>query len=189
MRTIWDLNQYNRNVKKTLSILVKNEAGILTRVCSVFSSRAFNLETIAVGTTQDLGLSRIIIVLPGDPGLIDNIIKQLTKLHQVLEVKDITDLPCVERELMLIKVNASLDQRLDIVTIANIFRAKVVDISDISLTLEVTGDPGKILTFQKNLEPYGIIEIVRTGKIAMQRESKTNTQVLKRRTTVEDYPL
>ena len=166
-------------MKKTLSITVYNESGVLTRISTVFSSRGFNIESIAVGPTANSGISKIIIVLPGDEQTIDQITKQLKKLIQVIEVKNITTRPCVERELMLIKVKSSVSTRSFILEIVNIFRSKVVDISDHSVTIEVTGDPGKISTIQELLKPFTILEIVRTGKISVERELGINTEFLK----------
>lgn len=166
-------------MKKTLSVTVYNESGVLSRISTVFSSRGFNIESIAVGPTERAGVSRIIIVLPGDNQTIEQVTKQLNKLIQVIEVKDITNRPCVERELMLIKVMASPITRSQIIEIAQIFRSKIVDISDKSITMEVTGDPGKTITIQQLLNSYNILEIVRTGKIAMEREFGINTEYLK----------
>lgn len=167
-------------MKKTLSITVYNESGVLTRISTVFSSRGFNIDSIAVGPTENLGISKIIIVLPGDYQTIEQITKQLNKLIQVIEVRDITSRPCVERELMLIKIKSSPGTRSEIIEIAKIFRSKIVDISDGSVTVEVTGDPGKIITIQQILKNYNIIEIVRTGKISIERELGINTEFLKR---------
>jgi acetolactate synthase-1/3 small subunit len=166
-------------MKKTLSITVYNESGVLTRISTVFSSRGFNIESIAVGPTENYATSKIIIVIPGDYQIIEQITKQLNKLIQVIEVKDISNLACVERELMLIKVKSSASTRSEILEIVQIFRAKIVDIADISMTIEVTGDPGKIITIQKLLKHYEIIEIVRTGKISIERELGINTEYLK----------
>jgi acetolactate synthase-1/3 small subunit len=166
-------------MKKTLSITVYNESGVLTRISTVFSSRGFNIESIAVGPTANSGISKIIIVLTGDEQTIEQITKQLKKLIQVIEVKNITARPCVERELMLIKVKSSVSTRSFILEIVNIFRSKVVDISDNSVTIEVTGDPGKISTIQELLKPFTILEIVRTGKISVERELGINTEFLK----------
>jgi acetolactate synthase-1/3 small subunit len=166
-------------MKKTLSILVFNEPGVLNRITSVFSSRGFNLESIAVGLTESLGVSKIIIVLPSDHNTVEQVIKQLNKLIQIIEVKDITNSPCVERELMLIKVTALPNTRSQIMEIAQIFRSKIVDISEKSITLEVTGDPGKTIIIQQLLNDYNILQIVRTGKIAIERESGINTEYLK----------
>ena len=166
-------------MKKTLSITVYNESGVLTRISTVFSSRGFNIESIAVGPTENLGISKIIIILPGDNQTIEQITKQLNKLIQVIEVKDITISPCVERELMLIKVRSSKTTRSEILEIVEIFRSKVVDLSEHSITVEVSGDPGKIITIQELLSHYQILEIVRTGKISLERELGINTEYLK----------
>ncbi len=166
-------------MKKTLSVTVYNESGVLTRISTVFSSRGFNIDSIAVGPTENLGISKIIIVLQGDDQTIEQMTKQLNKLIQVIEVKDITNFPCVERELMLIKVNSSPSTRSEILEIVQVFRSKVVDISDRSITIETTGDPGKIMTIQQLLKPYKIKEIVRTGKISIERELGINTEYLK----------
>jgi len=166
-------------MKKTLSVTVYNESGVLTRISTVFSSRGFNIESIAVGPTENNGISKIIIVLSGDDQIIEQITKQLNKLIQVIEVKNITNIPSVERELMLLKVESSSETRSQILEIVQIFRSKVVDISDNSITVEVTGDAGKITTIQRLLTPYRIIEIVRTGKIAIERELGINTEYLK----------
>ena len=166
-------------MKKTLSVTVYNESGVLTRISTVFSSRSFNIESITVGPSERPGISTIIIVLPGDNQVIEQITKQLNKLIQVIQVKDLTTVPCVERELMLIKVVSSFATRSSILEIAQIFRAKIVDLSEKSSTIEISGDTGKITTIQKLLEPYGIIEIVRTGKIVMERELGINSEYLK----------
>ena len=166
-------------MKKTLSITVQNEPGVLTRISTVFSSRGFNIDSIAVGPTEQKGISKIILILPGDNQTIEQITKQLNKLVQVIEIKDITTLPCVERELMLVKVSSSPTVRSEIVNIVDIFRAKIVDISDFSITIEVTGDPGKITTILNILKPYKIIEIVRTGKISVERELGINSERLR----------
>ena len=168
-------------MKKTLAITVFNEAGVLTRISTVFSSRGFNIESIAVGPTERDGVSRITIVLPGDSQTIEQISKQLNKLVQVIEVKDISICPCVERELMLIKVKSIPSIRSQIIEIAQVFKARIVDISDVSITIEVTGDPGKIVTIQELLQRYTILEIVRTGKISLERELGINTEYLKSR--------
>ena len=167
-------------MKKTLSVTVYNESGVLTRISTVFSSRGFNIESIAVGPTENIGISKIILILPGDNQTIEQITKQLNKLIQVIEVKDITNKPCVERELMFLKVVSSATTRSEILEIIQVFRSKVVDISEKTITVEVTGDPGKIATIQQLLTPYQILEIVRTGKISIERELGINTEFLKK---------
>lgn len=166
-------------MKKTLAITVFNESGVLTRISTVFSSRGFNIESIAVGPTEENGISKIIIVLPGDSQTIEQISKQLNKLIQVIEVKDISICPCVERELMLIKIKSNPSVRSEIIEIAQVFKARIVDISGVSITLEVTGDPGKIVTIQELLQRYTILQIVRSGKISLERELGINTEYLK----------
>lgn len=166
-------------MKHTLSVLVEDESGVLTRIAGLFARRGFNIESLAVGPAEKLGISRITMVLGGDDHTIEQLIKQLYKLSNVLQVKDITKLPCVERELMLLKVNASYSNRSEIVEIANIFRAKVVDLAEDSLIMEITGDPGKIYAINQLLTKFGIREIARTGKISLIRDSKINTQLLK----------
>lgn len=165
-------------MKKTLAITAYNESGVLTRITTIFSSRGFNIESIAVGPTENVSISRIIVVIPADYQIMDQIIKQLNKLVQVIEVKDISSLPCIERELMLIKVQTSSSTRAEIKQIVDIFKAKIVDVADNYLTIEVTGDSGKILIIQRLLQHYKIMEIVRTGKITMERELGINTEYL-----------
>ena len=166
-------------MKKTISILVYNETGVLTRIATVFSSRGFNIESIAVGPTENHGISKIIIIFPGDAQMVEQIIKQLNKLIQVIEIKDITNIPCVERELMLIKIQVSDLKNSEIIELTQIFRAKIVDVSSKSITIEVSGDPGKIFAFHNLLKKYKILEIVRTGKISIEREFGINSESLK----------
>ena len=166
-------------MKYTLSVLVENESGVLTRIAGLFARRGFNIESLAVGPTEKLGVSRIIMVLLAENETIHQLIQQLYKLINVLVVKDITVCPTVERELMLIKIKTNLLTRSQIIEIANIFRAKIVDLAENSITLEVTGDPGKLVALEKLMKKYKIIEIARTGKIALLRESKVNSEYLK----------
>ncbi len=166
-------------MKHTLSVLVEDEAGVLTRIAGLFARRGFNIESLAVGTTEQMGVSRITMVVPGDDHVIEQLTKQLYKLINVLKVQDITEIPCVERELMLVKVNASANLRSEIIEIVQIFRAKVVDVSEDSLTIEVSGDPGKMVAIVRMLNKFGIREIARTGKVSLTRESGVNTEYLK----------
>jgi acetolactate synthase I/III small subunit len=166
-------------MKHTLSVVVQDESGVLTRIASLFARRGFNIESLAVGPAEQNGCSRITMVVPGDIHVIEQLTKQLNKLINVITVKDLTEIPCVERELMLIKVNAAPNSRSEIIEIAQIFRARVVDVSDDSLTLEVVGDPGKMVAIVKMLQKFGIREIARTGKISLTRESGVNTEYLK----------
>ncbi|MCC5897803.1 MAG: acetolactate synthase small subunit [Phormidium sp. BM_Day4_Bin.17] len=166
-------------MKHTLSVLVEDEAGVLTRIAALFARRGFNIESLAVGTGEQGDVSRVTMVVNGNDQVIEQIVKQLYKLINVLKVQDITEIPCVERELMLVKVNATSSTRSEIVELAQIFRSRVVDVADDSLILEVVGDPGKMVAFAKVLQKFGIREIARTGKIALTRESGVNTEFLR----------
>ena len=169
----------NWKMKHTISVLVEDEAGVLTRIAGLFARRGFNIESLAVGPAEQGGFSRITMVVPGDDRIIEQLTKQLYKLINVLKVQDITEIPCVERELMLMKVNATSATRSEIVELAQIFRARVVDIGEDSLTLEVVGDPGKMVAIVQVLNKFGIKEIARTGKVSLTRESGVNTEFLK----------
>jgi acetolactate synthase I/III small subunit len=166
-------------MKHTLSVLVEDEAGVLSRISGLFARRGFNIESLAVGPAEQGGVSRITMIVPGDDRVIEQLTKQLYKLVNVLKVQDITETPCVERELMLLKVNATSSNRSEVVELAHIFRARVVDVAEDSLTLEVVGDPGKMVAIVQVLQKFGLREIARTGKIALTRESGVNTELLK----------
>ena len=166
-------------MKHTLSVLVEDESGALSRISGLFARRGFNIDSLAVGPAERPGISRLTMVVDGDNQTLQQMSKQLNKLVNVLDVIDLSNLAAVERELMLFKVSASCDQRSKILDLVQVFRAKVVDVSDDGLVLEVVGDPGKLVAFEKLLEPYGIIEIARTGKIALKRVSGINTEMLK----------
>ncbi len=173
------VDQTSPTMKHTLSVLVEDEAGVLSRIAGLFARRGFNIESLAVGPAEQLGVSRITMVVPGDDKIIEQLTKQLYKQINVLKVQDLTDIPCVERELMLLKVNAPTSCRSEVIELAQIFRARVVDVSEDSLTLEVVGDPGKMVAIVQVLQKFGIREIARTGKIALTRESGVNTELLK----------
>ncbi len=166
-------------MKHTISVLVEDEAGVLSRIAGLFARRGFNIESLAVGPAEKVGVSRITMVVPGDDSVIEQLIKQLYKLISVLKVQDITETPCVERELMLVKVNANAANRAEVIQLTQIFRARIVDLSEDSLTIQVVGDPGKMVAIIQMLNKFGIREIARTGKIALIRESKVNTEYLK----------
>ena len=166
-------------MKHTLSVLVEDESGALSRIAGLFARRGFNIDSLAVGPAEALGISRLTMVVEGDDQTLQQMTKQLDKLVNVLEVLDLTNLPAVERELMLLKVSATAEQRGRILDLVQVFRAKVVDVSDEALTLEVVGDPGKLVAIEKLLQPYGIVEIARTGKVALKRASGVNTEMLK----------
>ena len=166
-------------MKHTLSVLVEDESGALSRISGLFARRGFNIDSLAVGPAETRGVSRLTMVVEGDDQTLQQMTKQLNKLFNVLGVADLSNLPAVERELMLLKVSSKEETRGKILELVQVFRAKVVDVSDIALTLEVVGDPGKLVALEKLLEQYGILEIARTGKIALKRSSGVNTEMLK----------
>ncbi len=158
----------------TLSVLVENRAGVLSRVAGMFSRRGFNIESLAVGTCEEPGMSRITIVVNGGDAVVEQVMKQTNKIIDVIKVSDLTERESVERELALIKVAAETGAaRAEIMQIANIFRAQIVDVGTRTLVLQVAGDTDKIEALEKLLRQYGIKELVRTGKVALLRGSKT----------------
>lgn len=154
----------------TLSVLVENRAGVLSRVTGLFSRRGYNIESLAVGTCEEPGMSRITIVCIGDDAGIEQVMKQLNKLIDVIKVVDLTELDHVEREMILIKVSPRKDDKVEVLRLAEIFRGRVLDSSPTTFTIEVTGDDRKIEAFIELMKPMGIKEVVRTGKIAIARE-------------------
>ena len=166
-------------MKHTLSVLVEDESGALSRIAGLFARRGFNIDSLAVGPAETIGISRLTMVVQGDESTLQQMTKQLNKLINILEVLDLTTLPAVERELMLLKVSATSEKRSYILDLVQVFRAKVVDVSDNALTLEVVGDPGKLVALENLLKPYGILEIERTGKVSLKRASGVNTEMLK----------
>ena len=168
-------------MKHTLSVLVEDESGVLTRIASLFARRGFNIDSLAVGPSEQPSISRITMVVPSIKKTIEQIKKQLYKLVNILRIQDITDIPCVERELMLVKVSTNESKRAEILDIVKIFRSKVVDVSLESIIIEVSGDPGKISAIEQVLSKFGIIEIVRTGKISLLRDSQVDTKFINSR--------
>ena len=153
----------------TISVSVENRPGVLARIASLFSARGFNISSLTVGETDDPTISRMIITLDADERILEQVIKQLRKLIDVIKVQNLTTQDFVERELVLIKMDAPPARRMEIMQIVSLFRAKVVDVSTRSLSVEVTGDEKKIKGMLEVLKEFGIKEIVRTGKIAMVR--------------------
>ncbi|GIW40385.1 MAG: acetolactate synthase small subunit [Candidatus Binatia bacterium] len=156
-------------MRHTISILVENEFGVLARIAGLFSGRGYNIESLCVAPTLDPTVSRITLVTKGDDRVLEQINKQLNKLINVIKVIDFTDRPHVEREMVLVKVTADRKTRAELMSIVDIFRGKVIDVSHESYIVEVTGDEEKIEALLALLRPLGIREIVRTGKIAMHR--------------------
>ncbi|MBI5328715.1 MAG: acetolactate synthase small subunit [Deltaproteobacteria bacterium] len=160
-------------MRHTISVLVDNEFGVLSKVSSLFSGRGFNIESLCVAETLDPKVSRMTIVTTGDDQIVEQITKQLNKLINVIKVSDLTAEEHIERELAMIKVNANADDRAEILSVIDIFRGKVVDVSPTTYTIEMTGDAEKVNAITELLRPFGIKEIVRTGKIAMARSPKS----------------
>ena len=156
-------------MRHTISVLVENKFGVLARVSGMFSGRGFNIDSLNVAPTHDASLSRITTVLKGDEASLDLCIKQLRKLINVVDVMDFKEGQAVARELVLVKVRASTDTRSEIVQIADIFRAKIVNLTNENLIVELTGDDDKINALLGLLEPFGILELARTGRLALKR--------------------
>ncbi|MEG3639736.1 acetolactate synthase small subunit [Magnetococcus sp. PR-3] len=165
-------------MKHVLSVLVENEAGVLTRVSGLFSARGFNIESLTVAPVGDGETSRITLVTVGEDNIIEQIIKQLHKLVPVIQVHDLTERSHVERELMMVKVDAERDVRAEVLRIADIFRSRVVDATPNTFVVEVTGSSDKLDACLNLLTPLGVVEVVRTGKVAMARGPKRMKEVL-----------
>lgn len=155
--------------KHVLSVLVANQSGVLSRVAGLFSRRGFNIDSLSVGETENPDVSRMTIVVKGDELILDQISKQLYKLHDVLYIKELTKDSSVYRELLLMKVSTSNENRAAIIGITDIFRANIIDVAPESLVIEMTGDQEKIEAFINLIEPYGIMEFTRTGLTGLQR--------------------
>jgi acetolactate synthase-1/3 small subunit len=156
--------------RHTISILVENKFGAFNRIAGMFAAKGYNIDSLSVGPTEDEGISRMTIVTRGDDQIIEQITKQLNKLIDIIKVVDLTFESFVERELVLVKVQSTTETRPEIMQIAEIFRAKVVDISPRTLTLEATGSQQKVDAIIKMLKPFAVKEIARTGRVALKRE-------------------
>lgn len=178
-RTVRSCSVIRKQMKHTLSVLVEDESGALSRISGLFARRGFNIESLAVGPAEHRGVSRLTMVVEGDDRTLEQMSKQLNKLVNVLGVIDLSTIPAVERELMLLKVASTKENRAAIFDLVQVFRAKVVDVADDAMTLEVVGDPGKLVALERLMEHYGILEIARTGKVALERASGVNTELLK----------
>ena len=166
------MNTNNQKERHILSLLVDNEPGVLARVAGLFSGRGFNIESLCVAETMDPAVSRMTLVTAGDMSVLERIKKQLNKLVNVVKVTDFTDVPFVQREMVLLKVRAKPEHRAEILRMVDIFRSRVVDVSPEYYTVEVTGDEKKLGAFLSLLKPMGIKEIARTGPMAVAREKK-----------------
>jgi len=158
--------------RHTIAVLVENRFGVLSRVAGLFSARGYNIESLSVGETLDPAVSRMTLVVRGDAFVIEQVMKQLHKLIDVIKVIDLSEETHVEREMLLVRVNAEPSARAEILRIADIFRAKVIDVTAASYTLEVTGEESKIEALLELLRAFGIQEVVRTGKVAIARSPK-----------------
>ena len=156
-------------MKHTLSILVENKPGVLTRVAGLFARRGFNIESLAVGLSEDSQLSRITIVIDGDEHPVDQVTKQLHKLINVLKIRDLAPDSSVSAELLLVRVAGDGDKRTEALQIAEIFKAKIVDVDRKAITLRVVGTTDKVEALLELLQPLGVLEVVRTGSVAMGR--------------------
>jgi acetolactate synthase-1/3 small subunit len=156
----------------TLSVLVEDRPGVLTRVAGLFAARGFNINSLAVGPTEESGLSRMTIVVDVDRKPLEQVTKQLNKLVHVLKIVELQDDKAVERELVLVKVKADPSVRYQIIELAEMFRAKIVDVGPEALTIEATGSPAKVEAMLELLDPYGIRELARTGRVALARGGK-----------------
>ncbi|HLD30330.1 MAG TPA: acetolactate synthase small subunit [bacterium] len=159
-------------MRHTISVLVENKPGVLARIAGLFSARAFNIDSLAVGETEAADVSRMTIVVRGDDRILEQVEKQLNKLPDVIKVADFVNTEYIERDLMMVKVECGPKTRSEIIEIADIFRAKILDVARDSLIIEMTGDEEKIGALMKLIRPFGIRELVRTGIVAMARGRK-----------------
>ena len=159
-------------MKHTIAVIVENKSGVLTRIAGLFSRRSFNIDSLSVGATDNPDYSRMTITVHGDRDVLEQVIKQLSKLINVIRVSEMEAGESIERELAIIKVNADKESRSEIMQIVNIFRAKIIDVSHRSMIIEVTGDEEKIDAIMQLLRQFGIKEIARTGKVSMVRGAR-----------------
>ena len=157
-------------MRHTISVLVENKFGVLTRVAGLFSGRGYNIDTLNVGPTQEPDTSRMTIVTRGDDATLEQIVKQLNKLPNVLDVQDFREGEYIDRELVLVKVSVDSKTRAEVMQITDIFRAKIVDVQPKSLTIEITGNESKVEKFLILMKTFGIVELNRTGKVALPRK-------------------
>ena len=156
-------------MRHTISVLVENKFGVLTRIAGLFSGRGYNIDTLNVAPTQEAEKSRMTLVTRGDDATLEQIVKQLNKLADVLEVQDFREHEYVDRELVLIKVQVDAKSRAEVMQITDIFRGKIVDVQPHSVTIEITGDEGKVEKYIELMKSFGVSELSRTGKVALPR--------------------
>jgi acetolactate synthase-1/3 small subunit len=176
LRAVWRLakirsraNQTD-SMRHTISVLVENKFGVLTRIAGLFSGRGYNIDTLNVGPTHDPNTSRMTIVTRGDDATLEQIVKQLNKLVDVLKVQDFREGEYIDRELVLVKVSVDSKTRAEVMQITDIFRAKIVDVQPKTLTIEITGNESKIEKFLELMRSFGIVDLTRTGKVALPRK-------------------
>ena len=157
-------------MRHTISVVVENKFGVLTRVAGLFSGRGYNIDTLNVGPTEDPATSRMTIVTRGDDATLEQIVKQLEKLVDVLEVQDFREHEYIDRELVLVKVSVDAKTRAEVMQITDIFRAKIVDVQPKSLTIEITGNESKVEKFLDLMKTFGVTALTRTGKVALPRK-------------------
>lgn len=159
-------------MKHIISVLVENKVGVLSRITGLFSGRGFNIESLAVGETEDMAISRMTIVVSGDESILEQVRKQLGKIIDTIKVTDFTGADYVERDLMLIKVNAIPGKRSEIIELIDVFRGKIIDVGQKDMIVEISGPEDRLEAVLNLLRPYGIKEVTRTGRIAMNRGPK-----------------
>ena len=157
-------------MRHTISVLVENTFGVLTRVAGMFSGRGYNIDSLNVAPTHDAGKSRMTIVTRGNNATVEQIVRQLNKLVNVLEITDFREHEYIDRELVLVKVKVSAKNRSEVMQITDIFRAKIVDVQSKSMTIEVTGNESKVNKFIGLMDNFGVIDLTRTGKVALDRD-------------------
>lgn len=157
-------------MRHTISVLVENTFGVLTRVAGMFSGRGYNIDSLNVAPTNDAGKSRMTIVTRGNDATVEQIVRQLNKLVNVLEITDFREHEYIDRELVLVKVKVSAKNRSEVMQITDIFRAKIVDVQSKSMTIEVTGNESKVNKFIGLMDNFGVIDLTRTGKVALDRD-------------------
>jgi acetolactate synthase I/III small subunit len=158
------------NMRHTISVLMENKFGVLTRVAGLFSGRGYNIDTLNVAPTDDPATSRMTIVTRGDDATLEQIVKQLNKLVNVLEVNDFEEGDYIDRELVLVKVSVDAKSRAEVMQMTDIFRAKIVDVQPKCLTIEITGNESKVTKFLTLMKTFGLMELTRTGKVALPRK-------------------